>query len=272
MSALLPLLVEPQQLASALDEPQLLIVDLSNEANYAARHIPGAIHLPFSALMAGVPPAPGRLPSKERLETIFSALGLTPDTHVVVYDDEGGGWAGRLLWTLDVIGHPHYSYLNGGRHAWLASGEAVTSRNETIATSSYRIDSDIDTRFIAEIDDIVPSLEEDSVVIWDARSPEEYRGEKVFAQRGGHIPGAINIEWTELMDKDNHFRIRVDAKAFLASRGIDGSKPIITHCQSHHRSAFTYLVGKILGFNISGYHGSWSEWGNHPSTPIETGA
>jgi len=89
------------------------------------------------------------------------------------------------------------------------------------------------------------------------------------AAKNGHIPGAINAEWTSLMDRNNSLRIRKDAKEYLASLGLTSDKSIVTHCQSHHRSGFTYLVGKALGFNIRAYHGSWSEWGNHPNTPVE---
>ncbi len=267
LPALLPLLIEPEDLHSIIDNPRLLIIDLSSDAHYLDGHIKGAIFLPFKALMAGTPPAPGKLPDITHLEHVFSQLGLTPETHIVAYDDEGGGWAGRLIWTLDVIGHTQYSYLNGGREAWAESGfDFETTLNAPTATQ-YTVN--IDRTPIAEIDDILPHIENDSITVWDARSPAEYKGEKVLAQKGGHIPGAINIEWTDLMDKENQRRIRSDAKEYLASKGITGDKPIITHCQSHHRSAFTYLVGKVLGMSIRGYHGSWSEWGNHPNTPTE---
>ncbi|TMO73445.1 thiosulfate sulfurtransferase, partial [Pseudoalteromonas sp. S3776] len=104
---------------------------------------------------------------------------------------------------------------------------------------------------------------------WDARSAGEYRGEKVFSQRAGHIPGAVNLEWTLAMDHERNLRIRSDIADILEQLGITRDKNVITHCQSHHRSGFTYLVGKSLGFSIRAYDGSWSEWGNLPDTPIE---
>ncbi|HAJ41552.1 MAG TPA: thiosulfate sulfurtransferase, partial [Alcanivorax sp.] len=113
MTAQLPLLLEPADLAAHLDDDNLLIVDLSKDQVYDQAHVPGAVHLDFKRLLAGTQPAPGLLPSDDALSALFSELGLTPDTQVVAYDDEGGGWAGRLLWTLDVIGHKKYSYLNG---------------------------------------------------------------------------------------------------------------------------------------------------------------
>ena len=117
-----PLILEPEVLAAELPAlDNCLILDLSSQASYLEGHVPGAVRLDYSMLLAGTKPAPGKLPQVEQLAMVFSRLGLGPDTHVIAYDDEGGGWAGRLIWTLDMIGHPHYSYLNGGIHAWRAA-------------------------------------------------------------------------------------------------------------------------------------------------------
>lgn len=264
----LPFIMEPTELAALLAQPcgKLLVLDLCAEQTYRQGHIDGAVHVPPQKIVCGLPPTPGKIASKAQLDKLFSFLGLTPDTHVVVYDDEGGGWAGRMIWTLDAIGHKHYSYLNGGLHAWLASGQGVTQEIPVVTPSQVSVK--IDPKVVIELPDILGEMDRADFVVWDARSPAEYRGERLTALKNGHIPGAINCEWTQLMDPHQALRIRSDARDYLAALGFTPEKRIVTHCQSHHRSGFTYLVGKALGLNIRAYHGSWAEWGNHPTTPV----
>ena len=271
-NATIPLLLEPEQLAEiiATGNSSLLIVSTCSSDNYQRYHLPGALHIPPKALQLGKPPVPGKLPEPAQLQEMFSAIGLTADKHVIVYDDEGGGWAGRLIWTLDVLGHNNYSYLNGGLHAWLAAGQPTTTDIPAVARSDFQVS--IDTIPIAEVEDVLASLDDENSAIWDARSSAEHDGSKVLAKRGGHIPGAINIDWLELMDKERQLRL-VDLEALqqrLNALGLSADKKIITHCQSHHRSGLSYLAMKILGYqNIKGYHGSWGEWGNLDHTPID---
>jgi thiosulfate/3-mercaptopyruvate sulfurtransferase len=121
-------------------------------------------------------------------------------------------------------------------------------------------------------DEIISQLGQADFAVWDARSPGEYSGNMVRSARGGHIPGAINIEWTELMDPQRNLRIRDDAAVILTAAGLGSDKSVTTHCQSHHRSGFTYMVARILGYpNISAYDGSWAEWGSLDHTPVERG-
>ncbi|MEH6559494.1 MAG: rhodanese-like domain-containing protein [Oceanicoccus sp.] len=267
----LPLLIQPEQLEKILaaGSHEYLILDTSSPANYEKHHIPGAVHIAPKLLQCGTPPTPGKIPSNEQLTALFSSVGLHPDKHVIVYDDEGGGWAGRLIWTLDVLGHQHYSYVDGGLRAWAEEGHPLESQiNRGIATD-YIVS--IDRQPIAEIEDIISNLGSENFAIWDARSAEEYQGEKVLAKNGGHIPGAVNIDWLELMDPESNLRL-VDLEKLqqrLNATGLTKDKHIVTHCQTHHRSGLTYLAMKILGYTtIKGYHGSWSEWGNLDNTPI----
>jgi thiosulfate/3-mercaptopyruvate sulfurtransferase len=263
----LPLIIEPETLIPLLSNDNLLIVDLGSEQSYAAGHIPGAVHVSPRELVQGTPSAPGELPGSEQLNALFSRLGLSENTHVVVYDDEGGGWAGRFIWTLDVIGHERCSYLNGGIWAW-RSADGPLAQETTIPTPRP-VELTIHREPIMNKEAILERLQDPHFVVWDARTAAEYCGQKMTARRDGHIPGAIHCEWTELMDRNADLRIRPDAREYLEKKGLTADKTIVTHCQTHHRSGLTYLVGKSLSFDIKAYPGSWVEWGNDPTTPVE---
>ncbi len=266
----LPLLLEPDELAVRLDTPDLLVVDLSKATTYAQYHVPGAVHLEYALMNHARPPALGLLPDDMQLGRVFSSIGLTPATHVVAYDDEGGGKAARLLWTLDVLGHTHASLLNGGLHAWVNEGHEHNHTPVVATPCAYTV-TRTDQGF-ADKDYVLAKLGHAETVLLDARSVAEYSGTKTFAARGGHIPGAINIDWLEVMDQQRNMRLRPagELRALFADRGVTPDKEVITYCQTHHRSALSYLVLKSLDYsNIKGYAGSWSEWGNDPDTPVE---
>ena len=269
---LLPLIVEPEQLAEHLDNPSLLIIDVPLKAeSYTEGHVPGAVFLDKGRLMRGSGEVPCLEPTAEQLSTLFSDLGLTRDTHVVAYDDEGGGWAGRLLWTLELIGHTRYSYLNGGIHAWRQAGQPETTEPTAPTPTDYEAEV-LQPEVAIDRVELAERLDEKGFAVWDARSPEEYRGEKGENKHLGHIPGAVNMEWTRAMDPERGLRIRDYAELIteLEALGLTPDMEVATHCQSHHRSGFTWLVGRALGFEkIRGYAGSWKEWGNRNDTPIE---
>jgi len=268
----IPLLLEPEQLNELLNNDDLLIIDQSKAETFLTAHIPGAVHLNFKDLQLGEKPTPGALPSLEQLSIVFSNLGLTPEKHVIASDDEGGGWAGRLIWALDMIGHKKYSYLNGGIHAWLQAGMPTETGEGTATPSDYQVEQ-LDNSWALTKKQMIERIGNDDFAIWDARSDKEYTGEKVVSARGGHIPGAVNYEWTRGMDPDRALRIKdlTEFETLLNDMGLTKDKEIATHCQTHHRSGFTYLVGKILGRNMKAYAGSWAEWGNDENTPINTG-
>jgi thiosulfate/3-mercaptopyruvate sulfurtransferase len=267
----LPLLIEPQALRPRLGEAGLLVVDLCKDATYQQLHIPGAIHLPYAQIVASRHPAHGLLPERDQLEQVFAAYGIGNRTRVVAYDDEGGGNASRLLWTLETMGHQHYSLLNGGLHAWANEGHPFN--REAVGVVPARFNAEPNPQALADAEHILQCLGRDDLALWDARSSNEYRGVSRFSQYPGHIPGAVNLDWLEVMDRQNNLRLKPEPelRELLAGLGITSDKEVIAYCQTHHRSSLAWFVLKYLGYpRARGYPGSWSDWGNRDDTPKET--
>ena len=130
----------------------LLLISVCQERVFTTQHIPGSVLIKPAQLVCGIEPATGKLPSAEQLSEVFSKAGLTDRSHVIAYDDEGGGWAGRLIWTLDVIGHRHYSYLNGGLVAWIKAGYPLATGESTQADSNYS--ASIDRSVVADMEKV----------------------------------------------------------------------------------------------------------------------
>lgn len=252
-----------------------LIVHVSSPHAFAAAHIPGAVLLTPMDLVLGQPPTPGKLPPSQRLAESLQRIGYRADQSIIVYDDEGGGWAGRFIWTLEVIGHSNWRYIDGGLHAWAAAGNALASgapdapaAAPPVTIPTYKAD------LIANCDDLIAAVTAGvtDLAIWDARSLAEHLGQRSGSARAGRIPGSAHLDWLDVMDQDNHLCLRHDLPEMLAQRGITKDKTVVVHCQTHHRSGLAYLAAKLLGYpNIKGYDGSWAEWGNRDDTPIETG-
>ena len=133
-------------------------------------------------LVDGTPPASGRLPDLERLEALFGRLGYDPDMDIVVYDDEGGGWAGRMAWTLDIIGHERWSYLNGGIHSWHAAGLLLEAGNGH-APAARNVALTLNLAPVAEVADVLIAIDDPQQIIWDVRSSEEFNGLKSGSRR-----------------------------------------------------------------------------------------
>lgn len=264
----LPLLLEPQQLEPLLGDEGLRVVDLCKDFTYQQLHIPGSVHLSYEHIVASSGMTHGLLPEPLQLEEVLSTHGISNHSHVVAYDDEGGGNASRLLWTLEAMGHKRYSLLNGGLHAW--ANEKHPLSQEPVKATPGRFEARPTQAPIANAQQIMQWLERDDLALWDARSSNEYNGTARFAQFPGHVPGAVNLDWVEVMDRERNLRLKPDQalRNILGELGISPDKQVITYCQTHHRSSLTWFVLKYLGYKEpKGYPGSWSDWGNRDDTP-----
>lgn len=270
MSAELTAIISAQALHDAMPDPDLLIVDVGSLEEYQSAHLPGAVQIDYAAFVSADPPVMGLVPDAQTLSHVFAALGLDANRHVVAYDREGGGKAGRLLFTLDAAGHHKGSLLDGGLSAWANAGFELETHPAETSVTDYA--TTLPGRNLADKAYIRSRLGSDDLALLDCRTPAEFSGQDVRAARGGHIPGAVNFNWTDAMDPDNPPSLRPESELrdMLESKGVTPDKEVIAYCQTHHRSSHTYMVLKQLGYeNVKGYPGAWSEWGNDPDTPVE---
>ncbi len=269
-----PYFIEAEEAESLLGGDNVVIVDLTRPEVHAQLHLPGAQPLEYGLLLGGVKPAVGLLPDLDRLNQLMATLGIGPGSRVIAYDDEGGGRAARLAWTLHVMGFFNVSVIDGGIHAWANEGHRVTAEPAVAnAPGGFSVD-EIDGAALAVKDYVLARVEDGAAQLFDSRTLPEYTGERAVAQRGGHIPGAINLNWQDTMDTSRNLRLKDAAtlEAMLSELGFDPANEVITYCQTHHRSAHSYLMLRHLGFEkVRGYAGAWAEWGNDPSLPVATG-
>lgn len=271
----LPQLLEVEQLASHLHHPNLKIIDLSKNAVYQNIHLPKAIHVQPKALVEQHEDALGKLPNPAKLQQLIDDLGLTPEHWVVAYDDEGGAWASRFLWTLHCIGFFNTSLLNGGIQAWRKAQLPTTQMivKPTTSKPTVRVNIDNQKKYNLTYDEIKKHIANQTIQIWDCRGYEEYTGIKRTARYAGHIKSAIHADIQKILDYENQLKLQSlsHIQHVLMQFDFDFTKPVVVYCHAHHRSALAYMIGRLLNWEIYAYDGGWSEWGNNPYSPIVTG-
>lgn len=269
------LLIEAEELLPHLGSEKLRIVDLSRSSVYDQLHIPHAVHVKPKQLVRQEEQASGLLPDVDGLKVLIEYLNISPEHHVVAYDDEGGAWAGRLIWNLHCLGFENTSLLNGGIHAWLAAGFPTSSDVEKLVpvTDLVEINQAQIEQYRIEYPQLLDQVQNHKTQVWDCRTEDEYTGLRLAARRGGHIPNARHFEWSTALNRENHLKLHPleRTQQRLEQLGFNLNEPVVVYCQSHHRSGLAYILGRLLGWNIQAYDGAWSEWGNRLDSPIITG-
>jgi thiosulfate/3-mercaptopyruvate sulfurtransferase len=253
----------------AANPPNTVIIDVRSAALYNAGHIPNAIRntVSLNSTTVSATGAAGTLGlTQAEFIALANTLGITPSTKVVAYDTDSSSSVGRFVWTLLRFGHTNVSILDGGYQKWVAEGRA-TSTIATLPTAnavSYVVTSTTDIDVSADY--VLSKINTPGYVIWDSRTVLEYIGaDQKTNPRGGHIPYAVNLDWTNLQKKDSNgvsvLKSYLEILDLLKFYGITPDKEIIVHCQAGVRSAYASDTLLGLGFTkVKNYTGSWGEW------------
>jgi thiosulfate/3-mercaptopyruvate sulfurtransferase len=271
-------LVETSWVSDHLKDSNVRIaeVDYDPTANYNLGHIPGAVLYDWRKDMND--PLSRDILSKQQLEDLLSRTGVSANTTIVLYGDFNNWFAAFAFWILKYYGVEKVVLMNGGRKKWLAEDREVTKERPSNTAATYKVKGSDET-IRTYLDDMRKSLGLQNRVLVDVRSPAEFTGEitappeypNEHAQRGGHIPDAVNIPWSQAVREDGTFKSAEELRKLYQGKGVTPDKGVITYCRIGERSSFSWFVLKyLLGYpNVKNYDGSWTEWGNMVRNPIQ---
>jgi len=255
---------------------RLVEVDVDTTA-YDTGHIPGAGAWNWTTQLCD-----GRVRdvvSKRDHERLLGATGITRDSTVVLYGDNSNWFAAWAFWQLKLYGHVDVRLMDGGRARWIAEGRELTTHRPLLQPTRYRADEP-NFAIRAFRPDVFALIGQPHVALVDVRSPAEFSGAlrappglPETCQRGGHIPGAVNIPWSTACKDDGTFRSPAELRQLYSAAGVTEDKAVITYCRIGERSAHTWFVlSCLLGYpNVRNYDGSWTEWGNLVAAPVAVG-
>jgi thiosulfate/3-mercaptopyruvate sulfurtransferase len=265
-------LVDTAWVQDHMDDKKVRLLDIGgNEQAFAEGHLPGAQFVDLGADFTNPDdPVRGQILTREALSAHMSRLGVAEGDTVVLYDGSSNLLAARAYWVLKYYQHEDARIYNGGIKRWVADGNELTSDVEAVTPTSYAA-GEPDPSIRTDWQYVVDHTDDPSTLYCDTRGPEEYAGTDARSARGGHVPGAINVNWTSAVNEDGTFKEAATLDELYSNAGFDRDKEVITYCQTAVRGAHTWFVLKeLLGYpKVRNYDGSWEEYGNNPDSPIE---
>jgi thiosulfate/3-mercaptopyruvate sulfurtransferase len=263
-----------------LDDPKVrfLEVDVDTDA-YDSGHLPGATGVNWKSQLTD--PVRRDLASREDLQTLLRAAGVDDDTTIVLYGDNNNWFAAWAHWQLRYQGLDNVRLLDGGRIKAEADGLPLTTDAPAHEPGAITLPDRTREELRAYRQPIIDGLGSARRRLVDVRSPEEFRGElsapahlpQEAAQRRGHIPGAVNVPWSQAVASDGTFRPIEELRQLYAFHDVDGTSEVIAYCRIGERSSHTWFVlHELLGYpDVRNYDGSWTEYGSLVGVPIESG-
>jgi len=245
---------------------KMVIVDVRNFAEYAQGHIPGAINVDLMHFHWHDTSKPGISQFNKQMRILLSNLGLTKGMLVIFYENASGPTSARGVWLLSYFSHRNVSLLDGGFKEWQRKGYTVETKSNPYQHSNA--ENIINPKILATYKYIIDVLKKDNkAILIDTRSNSEFNGSVLRAAKAGHIPNAINVDWSENIENGS---FKVSEKLRKVYSCIPKNTEIITYCQGGYRAANSYIALKMLGYkNVKVYLGSWGEWGNKIELPTE---
>jgi len=264
----LPPLVSVDDLQKRLGDPKLRLLDARPRADYDKGHMPGAIWVDIKTAGA-IATRPGGLTDADAWVAWIAPLAIGPDTEVLVYDGDRQLEAARSWWLLGYLGVERAGLIDGNFPLWVRQGRPTTTDLLKVEPRSFSVSFRKDRH--ATRADVLEALRAGQARIIDARSAEEFTGTKALSKRGGHIPSACRLEWTDLVDEDGRFLDPTVLRSKLETLGVKPAQPVITHCQGGGRASVDAFVLERLGHPARNYYLGWSDWGNAEGMPVEAG-
>jgi thiosulfate/3-mercaptopyruvate sulfurtransferase len=266
-----PLVVSTAWLASHLNDPSIVLIQVEHDDSYNEGHIPGARALSYMDIVASSGGLSSELPSADRIREAFEKLGVSDQSRVIAYASEGP-MASRALFTLDYIGHERFAMLDGGLKQWRAEGRPVTREVPAVVRGHLTVQAQPER--VATANWITAHLGKPGVSLIDTRTDGEYvgAGERHGMPSAGHIPGARQLQWEQLFrDGDSPLlKDRAELQRLYAAR-VNAGDTVATYCWVGYRASMTYFIARYLGYPVKLYDGSYQDW-QARKLPVTAGA